>query len=192
MKAMDIILGTFSKLRLKAMESLGIPFRVVHSNFNEEQTKADDVKDLVIITAKGKAAALAPQYPNAVVITVDSNDFFEGKKYGKPTSREQAREWLTAMAGKAQDFYTALVLTHHASGRQTVDLNVSRFIFKPYGVEEVDSYLAQVDPTTMAIGWAPEGLGLALLERFEGEPGAERALPLDTLRKRLREFGVAV
>jgi len=192
MKAMDIILGTSSKLRLKVMKSLGIPFQVAHSDFDEEQIKADDVKDLLIATAKGKAAVLAPQYPNAVVVTADSNNVFEGRKYGKPASREQAREWLTAMAGKPQDFYTALVLTHHASGKQTVDLNVSRFIFKSYGVEEVDSYLAQVEPTIMALGWAPEGPGLALLERFEGEPGAERALPLDTLRKRLREFGVAL
>ncbi|MDP3985865.1 MAG: Maf family protein [Candidatus Veblenbacteria bacterium] len=189
---MDIILGTSSKLRFRVMESLGIPFRVVHSNFNEEETKAEDVKDLVVATAKGKAAVLAPQYPDAVVITADSNSFFEGKKYGKPASREQAREWLLAMAGKPIDFYTALVVTHHTLGRQTVDLNHSRFIFKKYSEDLVERYLSQVDPTAMSIGWGPEGLGQEFLERFEGESGAERALPLDTLTRRLREFGIKV
>lgn len=189
---MDIILGTGSKLRLKMMESLGIPFRVSVSNFDEEQTKMEDVSDLVIATAKGKAEVLAPKYPNAIVITVDSNNFFEGKKYGKPTSRAEAKEWLMNMAGKPQEFYTALVLTHQASGKQTVDLNISRFIFKPFSEQELDNYLAQIEPTSMSIGWGPEGAGLDLLETFEGEPGADKALPLDTLRKRLREFGVTI
>lgn len=174
------------------METLGIPFRVVPSNFDEELTKEEDVKDLVITTAKGKAAVLAPQFPNDVVITVDSNNFFNGKKYGKPESREQARDWLIAMAGKPQEFYTALVLTHHALAKQTVDLNVSRFFFKPYGAELVDKYLAEVEPTTMSIGWAAKGLGLEFLDHFEGEPGAMNALPLDTLKLRLREFGIKV
>jgi len=185
---MDIILGTASKLRIRAMESLGIPFQVVVSNFDEEQTKVDDVKDLVIATAKGKAAVLAQQYPNAIVITLDSNNFFEGKKYGKPASREQAKEWLMTMAGKSQEFYTALVLTHQASGKQTVDLNISKIIFKSFSEKELNNYLNQIDPTTMAIGWSPEGPGINLLERFEGEPGVEMALPLDTLKKRLIEF----
>jgi len=189
---MEIILGTSSKLRRKAMESLGLPFRVAHSNFDEKVIKLDNVKELVMATAKGKAIVLAPQYPQAVVITVDSNNFFEGKNYGKPSSKEQAKEWLIAMSGKSQEFYTALVLTHQAASKQTVDLNVSRFIFKPYGTKAVDHYLAQVNPTTMAIGWAPDGPGLALLERFEGEPGAEWALPLETLRRRLHEFGVQI
>lgn len=189
---MDIILGSSSKLRRKAMDSLGIPFRVVVSNFDEEQVRAADIKHLVVTTAKGKAAVLAPQYPSAIVITVDSNNFFEGKKYGKPASREQAREWLSAMAGKPQDFYTALVVTRHASGKQTVDLNVSRFILKPFSAETLDYYLAQVDPTTMAAGWSDDGPGQLLLDHFEGEPGADFALPLNTLRKRLIEFGVTL
>jgi len=189
---MEVILGTSSKLRQAAMRSLGIPFRVAVSNFDEEKTKAEDVKDLVMATAKGKAAVLAPMFPNDVVITVDSNNVFEGKKYGKPNSRAQAREWLIAMAGKSNDFYTALILTHQALGKQTVDLNVSRFYFKSYESDLVDKYLTTVDPTTMSIGWAPEGLGIEFMERFEGEPGAMNALPLDTLRLRLQEFGIAV
>ncbi len=174
------------------MKLLNVPFQVVPSDFDEDQTKADDVRDLVIATAIGKAATLAPKYPDAVVITVDSNNVFEGKKYGKPTSREQAKEWLMAMAGKSQEFYTALVLTHQASGKQTVDLNISHIILKQFSENELDNYLAKVDPTSMAIGWGPEGSGLAMLERFEGERGAEKALPLDTLQKRLREFGIVV
>ena len=189
---MDIILGSSSQLRYRVMLSLGIHFRVVHSNFDEEKTKKEDIKELVSATAKGKADILAPQYPDAVVITVDSNNFFEGKKYGKPSSREQARGWLMAMSGKPIDFYTALVVTHHAANKQTIDLNHSRFIFSDYTNDLVDRYLSQVDPTTMSIGWGPQGLGREFLERFEGEPGAERALPLDTLKRRLREFGVNV
>ncbi|MEK7614815.1 MAG: Maf family nucleotide pyrophosphatase [Patescibacteria group bacterium] len=189
---MEIILGSASRLRLKTMESLGIPFRVVPSHFDEEQTKKEDIEELVVATAKGKADVLAPMYPDAIIITVDSNNFFDGKIYGKPTSCEQAKEWLMSMAGKSQEFYTALVLTHFATGKQTIDVNISRFFFKSFSEEILDAYLAQVDPTTMAIGWAPAGLGLTLLERFEGEPGADTALPLVTLKKRLREFGAEV
>ncbi len=189
---MDVILGTSSQLRFSARQSLGLPFRVVPSNFAEEQTKADDVRELVVATAKGKAAVLAPQFPDSLVITVDSNNLFEGRKYGKPSSRAQAREWLMAMAGKAQDFYTALVLTHQRVGRQTVDVNISQFFFKRFSAETLDRYLMQVAPTTMSIGWGPVGRGHELLERFVGEPGADLALPLTTLRTRLREFGITV
>ena len=174
------------------MESLGLPFKVLASNFDEEQIQAEDVRELVVAIAKGKADILANQYPNDLIITADSNNFFDGRNYGNPKSREQAKQWLMLMAGKSQEFHTGLVLTLRASDKQTVDLNTSVFTFKPFSARELDNYLAKIDPTSMAIGWSMDDGGDALLERFDGEPGAERALPLDTLRNRLREFGIAV
>lgn len=187
-----IILGTASRLRAEVMQRLGIPFEVIPSNFDEDTIKAGSVDEGITAIAKGKANVLARAYPDCLVVTADSNNLFEGKSYGKPKSLEQAREWLQRMRGKTQEFHTALVLTLGSAKRQTVDVNISYITFKNFSDEEIDSYFASVNPLDKAIGWAPDGPGLALLDKFTGEPGSEFALPLDTLRKRLCEFGVGV
>jgi len=56
----------------------------------------------------------------------------------------------------------------------------------------LEQYLAEGAPLKRAGAVTPVGPGLLILESFEGEPGADLALPLDTLRKRLREFGVEI
>ena len=187
---MDIILGSSSKTRYQAMQTLGLPFRAIASDFDEETTKADHIEDLVIATARGKAAVLQNLYPTSLIITADSCHLFESKKYGKPSSLAQAREWLLAMRGKTQETYVALVLTLGA--QQTVDLVVSSYTFKNFSPAELEAYVTQVNPLEKATGYTPAGPGLALLENFTGEPGSELALPLHTLTKRLREFGVSL
>lgn len=189
---MDIILGSSSPLRAQAMRSIGVPFRVEVSNFNEETTKASTIDDFVVATALGKAGVLSERFPNDIVIAADSNHLFQGKSYGKPKSVAEARRWLQAMRGKSQEIHTALVLTCAARQHQCVDLNISTFTLKNFSDQELEAYLAQVDPCAKASGYTPDGPGLTLLAEFIGEPGANLALPLDTLRRRLQEFGVSL
>lgn len=187
---MDIILGTSSRLRQQTMQRLGIPFKAVPSHFDEESITTGGIDDMLIAIAKGKADELVKVYPDNIIITADSNNLFEGKSYGKPKSLAQAREWLRQMRGKTQEFHTALVVTLGSAKKQTADLNISYITFSNFSDEELDSYFTQVNPLSMAIGWSAEGSGARLLAEFKGEPGSEYALPLDTLKRRLREFGV--
>lgn len=189
---MDIILGTGSLMRLQAMERLRLPFHVEISDFDEEQTKSEDIDSLVIETAKGKADVLASRFPDSLIITADSNHLFEGKIYGKPKDLHEARAWLWEMRGKTQEIHTGLVLTLPSAQKQTIDLNVSRFTLKNFTQEALEQYLVEGAPLKRAGAVTPVGPGLLILESFEGEPGADLALPLDTLRKRLREFGVEI
>jgi len=179
-------------MRLRAMERLGLPFHVEISEFDEEQTKAEDIDALVMETAKGKAAVLSERFPDSLIITADSNHLFEGKVYGKPADLREARTWLWDMRGKTQEIHTGLVLTLPSDHTQTVDLNVSRFTLKNFSEEALEQYLVEAAPLKRAGAVTPVGPGLLILESFEGEPGADLALPLDTLRRRLREFRVEV
>ncbi|OGY91548.1 MAG: hypothetical protein A3B31_00285 [Candidatus Komeilibacteria bacterium RIFCSPLOWO2_01_FULL_53_11] len=189
---MNIILGTGSKLRQRAMERLGLPFTIALSNFDEESIVLDDIDQTIMAIAKGKAALLAKAYPDAIIVTADSNNLFEGKSYGKPKSLKQAREWLQLMRGKTQEFHTALVVTLSSQMKRSTDVNISYITFNNFSDEEINHYFSQVNPLTMAIGWSADGPGKKLLAKFKGEPGSEFALPLDTLKKRLREFGVKI
>jgi len=177
-------------MRRQAMERLGLPFRVEISDFDENQTKSEDIDTLVIETAKGKAAILSERFPDALIITADSNHLFEGKIYGKPVDLREARTWLWEMRGKTQEIHTGLILTLPSAHRQTIDLNVSRFTLKNFSEEELEQYLVEAAPLKRAGAVTPVGPGLLILESFDGEPGADLALPLTTLRQRLKEFGI--
>jgi septum formation protein len=189
---MNIILGTSSKLRQQAMPSLGILFKVIPSHFDEESIAAEEIDAMLTAIAKGKADTLVRAYPDSLIITADSNNFFEGKSYGKPKSLMQAKEWLRQMRGKTEEFHTALVVSFAAAKKQTVDLNVSYITFKNFSDNELENYLAQVNPLKMAIDWSVQGSGSDLLAEFKGEPASEYALPLNTLKKRLGKFSVVV
>lgn len=174
------------------MQTIGLPFRVEISNFDEDSVHQSTLDDTVTAIASGKAELLSKRFPNALIITADTNHLFNGQYYGKPNSIDEAREWLKLMRGKPQEIHTALIVTAPSLGRKTVDLIVSTYKLREFSNEELDNYLHQVNPLEKATGYTPDGPGIDLLASFTGEPGSNLALPLETLSKRLREFGVNV
>jgi septum formation protein len=119
---------------------------------------------------------------------------FIGKQvFGKPGSHERAVEQLRALSGRTVNFHTGLCLFDSQS-KEAVLRGVSTLVtFRRLGDREIENYLRKEQPYGCAGAAKSEGLGIALLEKIEGDdPNALIGLPLIALCDMLRAAGVAI
>ena len=187
----QIVLASTSPFRRELMERLGIPFETAEPLFEEIMEPGEEPGDLVKRLALGKAMSLAPTYPDALIIGADQVFVAGGEIVGKPGSVERAREQLRMMSGGTHTFHTGLAVVDTASG-------VTHTVAVPFTVTlrdltdgEIDEYIRRDDPLSCAGSFKIEGLGIALMERLEGDDFTSLiGLPLIALVSILREMGV--
>ncbi|WP_332835782.1 Maf family protein [Marinimicrobium alkaliphilum] len=189
---MPLILASGSPYRRQLLERLGLAFEC-HSPDVDERPQASEAPDaLARRLAERKARALAPLYPDSLIIGSDQVAALDdGRPLGKPGSPERARSQLRAARGRWQTFYTGLCLLD--TGRDTAHTLCETFKVKflPLTDAQIDAYIAREQPLDCAGSFKAEGLGIALFERMEGrDPSTLIGLPLIALVELLRQAGI--
>ena len=106
---------------------------------------------------------------------------------------ERAVAQLTAASGKTVMLYTGLALVNAATGRIHSEVVPYRVVFRSLTPEQIENYLRKEQPYHCAGSVKSEGLGVALLERFEGEdPATLIGLPLIRLIRMLELEGLQI
>ena len=104
---MAIILASGSPRRRQLLEQLGLTFTVRSSDVDETVapglTPAQVVESLS--ARKGEAAA-AGAAPGDLILSADTVVALDGAILGKPRSREEASEMLSALSGRRHQVYT--------------------------------------------------------------------------------------
>jgi septum formation protein len=102
-------------------------------------------------------------------------------------------EQLRMAAGRTVALYTGLALVNSATARVQCEVIPYRVTFRVLSDAQIESYLRKEQPYSCAGSVRSEGLGIALLERFDGEdPNTLIGLPLIRLVRMLEQEGVAV
>lgn len=141
--------------------------------------------------AQQKAAVIAAQNPDALVIGSDQVATLDGEQIGKPGTHENALKQLQKMRGRKVVFHTALCLfdarSSIASPRIQLE-NIQTFVtFRDLPDAELDAYLRIEQPYDCAGSAKNEGLGIAIIEKIESsDPTALTGLPLIALTTMLR------
>jgi septum formation protein len=173
----DLVLASGSPQRRAILEQLGITFRV-HVPDVEELT-AGPPGEVAVENAYRKAAAVAPQHPEAVILAVDTVVALGGRLYGKPADPQQAQETLLALAGRRHAVVSGLCLIE--GERQRTAAATTLVDFRPLGDAMVRWYLATGEWRGRAGGYAIQGRGAALIDRIEGDYANVVGLPIATL-----------
>ena len=156
-----------------------VPFVVDSPNIDETALPQETPIALVERLAIEKARAVATRHPNALVIGSDQIALHNDSVVGKPGTHEAAVEQLRQASGNTVTLYTGLALVNSKTGR--VQSDVVRFAthFKTLSDATIERYLLKEQPYNCAGSLKSEGLGIALLERFDGDdPSALIGLPL--------------
>ena len=189
----ELILGSTSIYRRELLERLKIPFRVVAPDIDETPYEDETPQQLVARLALKKAQSVAINNPGSLVIGSDQVAVHGGKIVGKPHSHDRAMEQLREANGKQITLYTGLSLVHADSGEELTEVIPFQVLFRQLTEEQLESYLHKEQPYHCAGSVKSEGLGIALLERFEGEdPNTLIGLPLIRLIRMLEHFGINV
>ena len=143
--------------------------------------------------AQLKARAVAEQFPDALIIGSDQVALLGDEQIGKPHTFENAKKQLQASSGRSMVFHTALCLYNSRSGNMQARVVPITIQFRKLSDEVIERYLHAEQPYNCAGSAKSEGLGITLIQRFEGEdPNALVGLPLIALVDMLQQEGVQV
>lgn len=144
--------------------------------------------DVVSALARAKAEAVAPSYPDDIVVGCDSMLLLNGELQGKPhTIEETIRRW------RAQRGQTAELVTGHAigyRGQWVVDTVSTRIHFGDASDVDIEAYARSGEPLECAGAFTLEALGGWFIDSIEGDQTSVIGLSLPLLRQALYSFGV--
>ena len=188
-----LILASKSPRRKELLKQIGIPFVVVVSDAEEVSGNSWTPAALVVENAKHKARAVAEKYPDSPVLGADTVISLEGKIFGKPKDKDEARKMLTVLSGKMHEVTTGLALINRNEIRTT---NVTtKVFFDTMTKADIDAYIATDEPMDKAGAYAIQGKAARFIEKIEGSYSNVVGLPLNALiqlGKGLNLFPLAV
>lgn len=142
--------------------------------------------------AIAKARFIANTIDNALVIGSDQVAVHDGEIIGKPRDHDHAVEQLRSASGNTITLYTGLALINSNSGTTQTEVIPYRVVFRTLTDEQIETYLRKEQPYDCAGSVKSEGLGVSLLERFEGDdPNTLIGLPLIQLVSMLEYEGLS-
>ncbi len=188
-----LILASSSPFRRELLGRLRLPFESISPEIDETPAPGEPTPELVQRLAIAKARAVVGRYPNALVIGSDQVAVYDGSIVSKPGDHAQAVKQLRAASGQKVVLYTGLALLNTKTGNLQVEVVPYGITFRKLTEAQIENYLRKEEPYNCAGSVKSEGLGIALLERFEGDdPNALIGLPLIRLVRMLENEGVRV
>lgn len=189
----QFVLASSSSYRRDLLKKLGLGFITAAPNVDETARPGEAPADLALRLSRLKAEILAPAYPDHLIIGSDQVAVLEHMRLGKPGSYGNAVDQLLLASGKAVTFLTGVCVHDAETGVSHAELDHCRVHFKRLTRPQIERYIDIDKPFDCAGAFKSEGLGIALIERIEGnDPNALVGLPLILLTGLLGRFGVAV
>ncbi len=188
-----LVLASTSPYRRELLGRLGLPFSTANPEVDEVALAGETPTATALRLSEAKARAVAPRFPDALIIGSDQVAEMDGQVYGKPGSHEKAVEQLRALSGKTVNFFTGLCVLNAATGAAAVCGVPTLVGFRELSDREIENYLHREPAYNCAGSAKSEGLGIALLSRIHGDdPSALVGLPLIALCELLRRQGMDV
>jgi septum formation protein len=186
---LTIVLASRSPQRSALLSQLGIPFRIVVSDHDEDTHEGEPVRT-VERNARGKARevlARGPVGPGELVLGVDTVVVVDGEVLGKAADEEQAAAYLGRLAGRRHEVYSGL---HLCSGAQAVTAHdVTGVTFRSLDAVAIARYVGSGEWRERAGAYAIQGVGSALVEAVDGDYFNVVGLPVTALVQALSAFG---
>ena len=187
-----LVLASGSAGRLRLLRAAGIDPEVVVSGVDETFDDGLDTAAAVAELAERKAAVVAGQRPDALVLGCDSMLDFGQRAFGKPASADEAADLWRRLSGREGTLCTGHCLIEPGGGRRI--RAVARTVVR-FGVPteaEIAVYVASGEPMGMAGAFCIDGLGAPFVEGIDGDPGNVIGLSLPLLRRMLADLGLAI
>jgi len=178
-----VLLCSASPRRRALLAKLVSRFDVTRSDAQERSTYLrPHLRVMDLAKAKGRSMSAG----DAVVIASDTLVYRNGKYYGKPSSREEAREMLAELSGKRHSVYTGVYVA--VGGKEILFYDKATVQFYPLTSADIDGYLDEYAPYDKAGAYGIQD-GVAV-RSFWGSFDTIMGLPTEKLGKVLEEIGV--
>ena len=188
-----LILASSSPYRRQLLARLRLPFAICAPHVDESAHPGESGGETALRLAVAKAQAVAPRYPQDLIIGSDQVAMLDETPLGKPGGPEAALAQLRLVRGRSVRFHTALCLLNASTGRSQIEDVATLVRFRDYTDAQAARYLELDEPYDCAGSAKIEALGVALVDRVESDdPTALIGLPLIALVSMLKRAGVEV
>ncbi len=185
-----LVLASSSKYRRAQMRRLGLEHVACTPGVRETPHAGESVESLVERLSKAKAEAVAPRYPEALIIGSDECASLDDELIGKPGGFARARAQLLACSGRTLVFHTGVCVLDARARRHWFENVQTRVRFRRLTRARIESYLRRDEPYDCAGSFRSEGLGGFLCESIESDdPTALPGLPVIALSRLLEKAG---
>lgn len=185
-----IILASQSQNRNKLLKELGIPFKVVVSDFDESQIKENNPKIRAKKIALAKAQEVAKKH-QGIVISGDTFTVCQNEVLEKPKDLAEARQMLKKLSNKKAVCYTGFCFFDKKNKKRFSKTSITRVIFRKIYKEEINIYVKKFPVTSWAAAYALSELYvMGLIENISGSlTGLTHGLPIEFLIPLLEKSG---
>eukprot|EP00045_Choanoeca_perplexa_P018068 m.276814 g.276814 ORF g.276814 m.276814 type:complete len:208 (+) comp17701_c0_seq7:1931-2554(+) len=197
LNAKKIVLASGSPRRKEILESIGLKFEVVKSQFDEKSldkaayaTPFEFVKD----NALHKAREVAGREQNAsIIIGCDTVVILDEKILEKPDDDAEAVAMLTSLSGRTHHVASGVALLHRSSSSQPWQESqfhqVTQVTFGELDPAEIKAYVTTGDSMDKAGSYGIQSIGGLYVSSIQGDYYNVVGLPLHECAKRLSQIG---
>jgi septum formation protein len=188
MTAPRVILASQSPRRRELLTLVGIAHEVRPADIDETYFAGELPRAHAERLAREKAAVVARDEPNALVIGSDTIVVVDGDVLGKPRNDADAAAMLGRLSGRAHVVMTAVAVSWRGAQRSdVVEVGVT---FHPLAAEDIAAYVATREPMDKAGAYGIQGYGATIVERVDGDYFAVMGLPLQRLVRLMADMGI--
>ena len=141
-----IILASGSPRRRELLEQMGVKFRVLTAEVEEEHGQGRAARAICRRNALAKAFAVAMAHPKETVLGADTLVHLGDDLLGKPASMSEARRMLGRLSGQTHQVTTACALVQ--GERRRVFSVTTRVRFRELSARQINAYLKAVPCST--------------------------------------------
>lgn len=183
---MKFILASASPRRKELIGYIRDGFVCIPADIDETLPENIPAEESAEYLACMKAAHIASEYPESVVIGCDTVVVFDGKIFGKPSSEAEAYEMLSALSGKTHKVITGVCICQ--GGRRQSFSEVTGVEFYELSEKEIKDYIAGGSPMDKAGAYGIQDAGFLPAKSIEGDYFNVVGLPAARLKRELESF----
>ena len=186
----EFILASASPRRKQLLEQIGLSFRCLPAQVDEEAFAALPARQLVSKLACLKARATAQQLENGIVIAADTVVVLDDLIMGKPINRKDAEQKLALLSNREHQVMTGICVFNCQDQNHAVEVEVTKVFFRQLSCCEINAYLDSDEWVDKAGAYGIQSLGALLIDKIEGCYFNVVGLPLNRLNQMLCKQGV--
>ena len=187
----DFILASGSPRRKELLELMGLEFKVIVSQADEDSVSKDlkpelYVQELALLKASATAKEVL-RNKNAVIISADTIVTLDGQILGKPKDEDDAFNMLSKLSGCEHEVYTGYCVMRISDGKAVCGKVRTKVKFKDLSDDKIRGYINSGEPMDKAGAYGIQGLGSLLIEKIDGDYFNVVGLPISALADTLED-----
>lgn len=184
----NYILASKSPRRNQLLQSLGLEFKVVTLEVEENYPRNLNKEEIPVFLAELKAKPfLTDLDENDLIITADTIVWFNGEVFGKPKDKADATQMLQRLSGNEHQVISGVCLT--AQHKHKSFYSISNVQFKNLTSNEIEYYISEFKPFDKAGAYGiQEWIGSIGITHIEGSFYNVMGLPIQKLYEEIQKF----